>query len=151
MYWVLDPVFVCIACIYFFYTPTRREGAILQSPCPSGGDTVKVPMPKPYIKYKIISSSKSWDICYKNFHYGKHDRPLVRPSVCPSVHTFVKDVSAATGRNDFIFDTWLWHSDLYHVSPFQAYRTSTSCLAKVWTNGQMDGRTNGQTDKMIAI
>jgi hypothetical protein len=46
------------------YTPTRREGAILQSPC-------------------------------------------------PSVHTFVKDVSAATGRNDFIFDTWLWHSDLY--------------------------------------
>jgi hypothetical protein len=29
-------------------------------------------------------------------------------SPCPSVHTFVKDVSAATGRNDFIFDTWLW-------------------------------------------
>jgi hypothetical protein len=25
--------------------------------------------------------------------------------VCPFVHTFVKDVSAATGRNDFIFDT----------------------------------------------
>ena len=40
----------------FVYTPTRREGAILQSP---------------YL----------------------------------SVHTFVKDVSAATGRNDFIFDT----------------------------------------------
>jgi hypothetical protein len=40
----------------YHYTPTRREGAILQSPC-------------------------------------------------PSVHTFVKDVSAATGRNDFIFDT----------------------------------------------
>ena len=54
----------------------------------------------------------------------------VRPSVCPSVHTFVKDVSAATGRNDFIFDTWLWHSDLYRVSPFQAYRTSTSCLPR---------------------
>jgi hypothetical protein len=27
------------------------------------------------------------------------------PSVCSSVHTFVKDVSAATGRNDFNFDT----------------------------------------------
>jgi hypothetical protein len=39
-----------------YYTPTLREGAILQSPC-------------------------------------------------PSVHTFVKDVSAATGRNYFIFDT----------------------------------------------
>ena len=67
------------------YTPTRREAAILQSPC---------------------------------------------LSVCPSVHTFVKDVSAATGRKDFIFDTWLWHSDLYHVSPFQAYCTSTSCLPR---------------------
>ena len=54
--------------------------------------------------------------------------PSVRLSICPSVHTFVKDVSAATGRNDFIFDTWLWHSDLYRVSPFQVYRTSTSFL-----------------------
>ena len=61
------------------YTPTRREGAILQSPC-------------------------------------------------PSVHTFVTDISASTGRNDFIFDIWLWHGDLYRVSPFQVYRTSSSCL-----------------------
>jgi hypothetical protein len=38
--------------------------------------------------------------------------------------TFVTDISASTGRNDFIFDIWLWHGDLYHVSPFQAYRTS---------------------------
>ena len=52
------------------------------------------------------------------------------PSVGPSVHTFVKDVSAATGRNDFIFDTRLWHSDFYPVSPFQAYRTSTSSLPR---------------------
>ena len=52
----------------------------------------------------------------------------VHPSVCPSVHTFVTDISASTGRNDFIFDIWFWHGDLYHVSPFQAYRTSTSCL-----------------------
>jgi hypothetical protein len=50
------------------------------------------------------------------------------PSVRPSVHTFVTDISASTGRNDFIFDIWLWHGDLYHVSPFQVYRTSTSCL-----------------------
>ena len=40
--------------------------------------------------------------------------------------TFVTDISASTGRNDFIFDTWLWHGDLYRVSPFQAYRTSAS-------------------------
>jgi hypothetical protein len=53
---------------------------------------------------------------------------LVRPSVCPSVHTFVTIISASTGRNDFILDIWLWHGDVYRVSPFQVYRTSTSCL-----------------------
>ena len=42
--------------------------------------------------------------------------------------TFVKDISASTGRNYFIFDMWLLHGDLYRVSPFQVYRTSTSCL-----------------------
>ena len=70
-----------------YYTPTHREGTILQSLCLS-----------------------------------------VRLSVCPSVHTFVTDISASTGRNDFIFDIWLWHGDLYRVSPFQVYCTSTSCL-----------------------
>ena len=49
-------------------------------------------------------------------------------SPCPSVHTFIKDISASTGRNDFIFDLWLLHGDLYRVSPFQVYHTSTSCL-----------------------
>ena len=42
--------------------------------------------------------------------------------------TFITDISASTGRNDFIFDMWLWHGDLYRVSPFQVYCTSTSCL-----------------------
>jgi hypothetical protein len=32
-----------------------------------GRHTVQVTMPKPYIKYKIISSSRSWDICYESF------------------------------------------------------------------------------------
>ena len=73
--------------LVFYYTPTHREGAILQSPCLS-----------------------------------------VRPFVRLSVHTFITDISASTGRNDFIFDIWLWHGDLYCVSPFQVYRTSTSCL-----------------------
>jgi hypothetical protein len=26
--------------------------------------------------------------------------------------TFVTVISASTGRNDFIFDIWLWHGDL---------------------------------------
>jgi hypothetical protein len=42
--------------------------------------------------------------------------------------TFITVISASTGRNDFIFDILLWHGDLYSVSPFQVYRTSTSCL-----------------------
>jgi hypothetical protein len=50
--------------------------------------------------------------------------------------TFVTDISASTGRNDFIFDMWLWHGDLYCVSPFQVYCTSTSCLqsVEIYTN-----------------
>ena len=43
---------------------------------------------------------------------------------------FVTDISASTGRNDFIFDIWLWHGYLYRVSPFQVYCTSTSCLPR---------------------
>ena len=58
------------------------------------------------------------------YECGLYCNHLVRPSV----HTFVTDISASTGRNDFIFDRWLWHGDLYHVSPFQVYHTSTSCL-----------------------
>ena len=69
--------------------------------------------------------------------YGLNNTPTHRvgailqspcPSVGPSVHTFVTNISASNGRNDFIFDIWLWHGDLYRVSPFQVYRTSTSCL-----------------------
>jgi hypothetical protein len=56
--------------------------------------------------------------------WGLYSNHLVRPSV----HTSVTDISASTGRNDFIFDIWLWQGDLYRVSPFQVYRTSTSCL-----------------------
>jgi hypothetical protein len=44
------------------------------------------------------------------------------------IKTFVTDISASTVRNDFIFDIWLLHGELYRVSPFQVYRTSTSCL-----------------------
>ena len=65
---------------------------------------------------------------YTPYEWGLYCNHLVRPSVCPSVHTFVTDISASTGRNDFIFDICLWHGDLYCVSPFQVYRTSTSCL-----------------------
>jgi hypothetical protein len=36
--------------------------------------------------------------------------------------TFVTVISASTGRNDFIFNIWLWHGDLYRVSPFQVYK-----------------------------
>jgi hypothetical protein len=44
------------------------------------------------------------------------------------IKTFVTDFSASTGRNDFIFDIWLLHGELYRVSPFQVYRTPTSRL-----------------------
>jgi hypothetical protein len=93
--------------------------------------------------------------------------------------TFITDISASIGRNDFIFDMWLWHGDLYRVSPFQAYCTSTSCLPRdkgetrykspcqshisniksflpveaeiSVTKVWTDGLTDGRTDKVIAI
>ena len=81
--WKYQPKIVSVITTLYhpYYTPTHRVGAILQSPC-------------------------------------------------PSVHTFVTDISAPAGRNDFIFDILLWHGDLYRVSPFQAYHTSTSCLQR---------------------
>jgi hypothetical protein len=52
--------------------------------------------------------------------------------------TFVTDISASTGRNDFIFDIWLLHGELHRVSPFQVYRTSTSYLpCDLDTNGRV--------------
>ena len=38
---------------------------------------------------------------------GIYYTPTILQSPCPSVHTFVTDISASTGRNDFIFDIWL--------------------------------------------
>ena len=62
------------------------------------------------------------------YYTPTHRVGTILQSPCPSVHTFVTDISASTGRKDFIFDIWLWHGDLYRVSPFQVCRTSTSCL-----------------------
>ena len=39
------------------------------------------------------------------YYTPTHREGAILHSPCPSIHTFVKDVSAATGRNYFIFDT----------------------------------------------
>jgi hypothetical protein len=116
------------------YTPTRREGAILQSSCPSvhifvtdisastgrndfifdiwlwHGDLYRF---SPFQVYRTSTSCLPRDLEFFMFAVMK---------------TFVTDISASIGRNYFIFDIWLWHGDLYRVSPFQVYCTSTSCL-----------------------
>jgi hypothetical protein len=113
----------------FYYTPTRREGAILQSPCPSislssvhtfvadisasTGRNEFICTVSPFQVYRTSTSCLQCDLEFFMFAVMK---------------TFVTVISASTGRNDFIFDIWLWHGDLYRVSPFQVYRTSTSCL-----------------------
>ena len=53
---------------------------------------------------------------------------IVRIFIFTIMKTFGTDISASTGRNDFIFDIWFWHGDLCRISPFQVYLTSTSCL-----------------------
>jgi hypothetical protein len=71
-------------------------------------------------------------ILFNKYYTPTHRVGAILQSPCrfvrPSVYTFVTDISVFIGRNDFIFDRWLWHGDLYRVSPFQVYRTSTSCL-----------------------
>jgi hypothetical protein len=55
--------------------PTSSE---VQSRCAVNlerGDTVQVTIPKPYIKYKIISSSRSRDICYESVN-GRMDKVI---------------------------------------------------------------------------
>ena len=65
---------------------------------------------------------------FKFYSGGRGGYIAITLSVRPSVHTFITDISDSTGRNYFIFDMWFWHGDLYRVSPFQVYCTSTSCL-----------------------
>jgi hypothetical protein len=66
--------------------------------------------------------------------------------------TFVTVISASTGRNDFIFDIWLWHGDLYretrykspcqnHISNIKSFlpveaEITHSLVTKVWTDGR---------------
>ena len=45
----------------------------------------------------------------------------VRPFVRPSVHTFVTDISASTGRNDFIFDIPVHIQYTYIVGKYKIY------------------------------
>jgi hypothetical protein len=81
-----------------------------------------------YLTTKYFSILDIFFISDFIFYTTTHRVGAILQSPCPSVHTYVADISASTGRNDFIFDIWLWHGDLYCVSPFQVYRTSTSCL-----------------------
>jgi hypothetical protein len=118
----------------YYYTPTRREEAILQSPCPSVHTFVT----------DISASTGRNDFIFDMwlwhgdlYHVSLFQAYRTSTSCLPRdleffmfavMKTFVTDISASTGRNYFIFDMWLWHGDLYRVSPFQVYCTSTSCL-----------------------
>jgi hypothetical protein len=58
-------------------------------------------MPKPYIK---------------SFLPVEAEITVTKVFITANMKTFVTVISASTGRNDFIFDIWLWHGDLYRVS-----------------------------------
>ena len=110
-----------------YYTPTHREGTILQSPCPSVSPSIR--------RNDFIFDTWLWHSDL--YHVSPFQVYCTSTSCLPCdleffmfavIKTFVTDISASTGRNDFIFDIWLLHGDLYRVSPFQVCRTSTSCL-----------------------
>jgi hypothetical protein len=123
-----------------------------------GRHTVQVTMPKPYIKYKIISSSRSWDICYAPlvkcqnimfsgfidmlmygfsstgvtiycYYTPTHRVGAILQSPCLSVRSHFHNRYLS-----FYWKKWfyIWYMALAWwlvpcVSPFQVYRTSTSC------------------------
>jgi hypothetical protein len=116
------------------YTPTRREGAILQSPCPSVRSHFRNRYLSFYWKklFYIWFALAWWLVPCLPFPGLLHIYFLftvwLKFFMFAVMKIFITDISASTGRNDFIFDIWLWHGDLYRVSPFQVYRTYTSCL-----------------------
>ena len=62
------------------------------------GDTVQVTMPKPYIKYKIISSSRSWDICYESVN-GRTNRRTDKVIAILQYFSYIVAVSFIGGVN----------------------------------------------------
>ena len=120
---------------YSFFTPTHRVGAILQSPCPS----VRSHFRKRYISfywkkwfYIWYMALAWWLVPCLPFPGLPHIYFLFTVRlrivhVCRN-ENFRNSYLNFYWKKDFIFDIWLWHGDLYRVSPFQVYRTSTSCL-----------------------
>ena len=130
--------YIYIICYFIFqnyYTPTRREGAILQSPCPSSVHTFVTDISASTGRNDFIFDIWFW---HGDLYHVSPFQVYRTSTSCLQcdleifmfvvMKTFVTVISASIGRNDFIFDIWLWHGDLYRVSPFQVYRTSTSCL-----------------------
>ena len=65
--------------------------------------------------------------------------------------TFVTDISASTGRNDFIFDIWFLHGEWYRVYPFQVYRTSIAVYRATWTFVTDISASTGRNDFIFDI
>jgi hypothetical protein len=82
------------------------------------------------ITIKACDPGKEENTRYCDIPVIKLKLQTIKLNMFAVMKTFVTDISASTGRNDFILDIWFWHGDLYRVSPFQAYRTSTSCLPR---------------------
>ena len=128
---------------YFFvyYTPSRRVWAILQSPCPLVRLLVRSDFRNRFLSFYLkdfIFGMWLWHgglYCVSFFSGLPHISTScllqdLRIFLFVILKTFVTDFSAFTWRNDFIFGIWLFHGDLYVVSPFQVYCMSTSCLPR---------------------
>ena len=72
----------------------------------------------------------SWHSCLLyiyNYYTSTHRVGAILQSPCPSVRSHFRNRYLSFYWKKW-FDIWLWHGDLYRVSPFQVYCTSTSCL-----------------------
>jgi hypothetical protein len=75
------------------------------------------PSVRPFVRPLTLSLKMSQLLLEEMILFLIHDFGIVTVFMFAVMKTFVTDISVSTGRNDFIFDIWLWHGDLYHVSP----------------------------------
>ena len=124
--------------IVIIIPPLFREGAILQSPCPSVSQSVRTDISASTggIDFKfciqLLLDELQDHLCFQVCQTSTSCLPgrlvLFFRLKISMFKFFVTDFSASTGGNDFKFCIQLQHDELYRASPFQVCRTSTSCL-----------------------
>ena len=134
MGFILELIFLYTCTCMYIIPPLFREGAILQSPCPSVRTDISASTEGIDLKFCIQLQHDVYSI---RFFFQVHRTPtscfldrlgLFLGFKMRHSKIFVTDSSAFTEGIDLKYGIQLQHDQLYRASPFQVCRTSTSCL-----------------------